>query len=168
MSYSSWADAGDDDNHFDEHPDQHTPPPVATQKANNNKHEVASNEKVVEHTEPKDSVNSEQKPQRPPRDLSTLKEPYTIWLGNLEYEVTKEKIESFFEGKGCKVKDVRIVKEKYHPFKPKGIAYVEFKDFESIENSLKLHGEVIIGREIKIDIAEERLYKEKKLSISTL
>jgi len=86
----SWADAGDDDNQESQAPLPALPKLAAISPSTSNKHE-----EKVQHNEPKDNV--EQKSQRPQRDLSTLKEPYTIYLGNLEYEVTKEKkIESFF------------------------------------------------------------------------
>jgi len=68
---TSWADA-DDDNQESPLPALPKLSPAAPSTIN--KHE----EKVVQHNEPKDNV--EQKPPKPQRDLSTLKEPYTIFF----------------------------------------------------------------------------------------
>jgi len=77
--------------------------------------------------------------------------PFTAFLGNLPYEVTKEDIYDFF--KGYKIASVRFVKDKdTNNFK--GFGYVEFDDKESLKKALALDGETLINRPLRVDVAE--------------
>jgi len=129
---TSWADAGDED-HFEETP-QDSP------SKENNKHEEKN-------------IQEEQHSQTTSNDVTEVKEraqkSHTAFVGNLDYEITSEKLREFFEKADCKVKEVRYIQKKY-------IAYVEFIDAESLKKSLELKGKVIISREIKIDEAPDR------------
>ena len=42
--------------------------------------------------------------------------------------------------------------------KPKGFAYAEFEDRESLVNALKMNGESLMNRSVRINVADSRLF----------
>ncbi|CAH1774709.1 unnamed protein product, partial [Owenia fusiformis] len=76
--------------------------------------------------------------------------PYTAYMGNLPYDVDEKKIRTFFEG--LKIVNVRIPNE---GGRPKGFGYTEFEDKESLINALSLNEENLLGRKIRVDLAEQ-------------
>lgn len=73
----------------------------------------------------------------------------TAYVANLSFDSTEESIKEFFKDCGP-IKMVRIAKDTYSG-KNKGFAHVVFESVEGLENALKLNGNQLNGREIKID-----------------
>lgn len=74
----------------------------------------------------------------------------TVFVGNLSFQSTKESVEQCFKGCGA-VNEVRIAMG--NDGRPRGFAHVEFADAESVEKALKLNGQDLDGRNIKVDVA---------------
>ncbi|XP_074656655.1 uncharacterized protein LOC141909880 [Tubulanus polymorphus] len=74
---------------------------------------------------------------------------YVLFVGNLPFTTTIEKIEKHFQTAG-KVNKVRlpVVKE---TGKPRGFAYVEFADGKSFKQGLLLHRSELGGRKINVE-----------------
>jgi len=64
----------------------------------------------------------------------------TLFVSNLPTSTTKEELEDIFKSAGA-IKDVRIVRDKKDN-SPKGFAYVEFADEESLNSALTLSREI--------------------------
>lgn len=89
----------------------------------------------------------------PRRDVPLPTEPpFTAHMGNLPFDLGDEDVASFFTE--SKVKSVRILKDRDE--RPKGFGYVEFDDLESLKNAIKLSGESLGGRTVRISVAEPR------------
>jgi len=73
----------------------------------------------------------------------------SIYVGNVDYSATAAELESHFHGVGS-VNRVTILCDKYTGH-PKGFAYVEFADKESVENALALNDSLFKGRQIKVN-----------------
>jgi len=80
--------------------------------------------------------------------------PYTAFVGNLPYDVTKEELEGFFRG-SCLVHNVRLLYNR-ETNRQKGFGYVEFEDLESLKQAVQLNGETLIDRPLRIDVAEAK------------
>ncbi|KAK9464730.1 hypothetical protein V1512DRAFT_288020 [Lipomyces arxii] len=77
--------------------------------------------------------------------------PYTAHVGNVANEISDDSvIAGYFEG--LKIANVRLVKDKMD--QPKGFAYVEFQDRESLVNALDRSGGDLQGRPVRISVAE--------------
>lgn len=101
-----------------------------------------------EHMGRRIKVNkSSEKP--PPR--RTAGDPNTVFLGNLSYQTNEDDIRDFFKSCG-QVKDVRIAKD-HMDGRPKGFAHVEFMSSDDVNQALKLSGETLNGRDVKVDYA---------------
>ncbi|XP_063157635.1 polyadenylate-binding protein 2 [Candoia aspera] len=72
----------------------------------------------------------------------------SIYVGNVDYGATAEELESHFHGCGS-VNRVTILCDKYTGH-PKGFAYIEFYDKESVRTSLALDESLFRGRQIKV------------------
>jgi translation initiation factor 4B len=77
--------------------------------------------------------------------------PYTAFIGNLSFNVTDNDISLFF-GEGT-VKSVRMVMD-MQTQRPKGYGYVEFEDRQGLVNALKMNGESLQNRQVRINVAE--------------
>ncbi|KAJ3010471.1 hypothetical protein HKX48_007385 [Thoreauomyces humboldtii] len=75
--------------------------------------------------------------------------PWTCFIGNLSYETTEGDIGTLFGG--LQVKSVRLPTDLEG--KPKGFGYVEFENRESLVEAMKLNGESVQRRQIRIDAA---------------
>lgn len=73
----------------------------------------------------------------------------SIYVGNVDYSATAEELEQHFHGCGS-VNRITILCDKFTGH-PKGFAYVEFTDKESVETSLALDGSLFRGRQIKVN-----------------
>jgi len=101
-----------------------------------------------EHMGRRIKVNrSSEKP--PPR--RTAGDPNTVFVGNLSYQTTEDDLRDFFKQCG-EVKDVRLAKD-HMDGRPKGFAHVEFMSSEDVTSALKLSGESLNGRDVKVDYA---------------
>ena len=94
---------------------------------------------------------SSQKPDRKPFQASAPGS--TVFVGNLPYSVTEETIREFFNGCG-EIKQVRISKTPEGEIK--GFGHVEFFDRDSAANAIKLAGNSLDGRQLKIDFAADK------------
>nr|KAJ3421582.1 hypothetical protein HK105_003015 [Polyrhizophydium stewartii] len=78
--------------------------------------------------------------------------PFTAYVGNLSYEVSERDFHVFF-GDNIRVKNVRL------PLKEdgtsRGFGYVEFDDVESLIEAIKMDGESMMSRRVRINVAEE-------------
>ncbi|XP_014785255.1 uncharacterized protein LOC106879991 [Octopus bimaculoides] len=82
-------------------------------------------------------------------DNKPVKKAYVVFVGNLPYSVTKEQLEEHFRKTGG-VKKVRIPTER-GTNKPRGFAYIEFKDRISHKIGLRLHHTHLNGRQINVE-----------------
>uniref|UniRef100_A0A8C6HE07 Polyadenylate-binding protein 2 n=1 Tax=Mus spicilegus TaxID=10103 RepID=A0A8C6HE07_MUSSI len=74
----------------------------------------------------------------------------SIYVGNVDYGATAEELEAHFHGCGS-VNRVTILCDKFSGH-PKGFAYIEFSDKESVRTSLALDESLFRGRQIKVSI----------------
>ncbi|NP_001082057.1 polyadenylate-binding protein 2-A [Xenopus laevis] len=72
----------------------------------------------------------------------------SIYVGNVDYGATAEELEAHFHGCGS-VNRVTILCDKFTGH-PKGFAYIEFCDKESVRTSLALDESLFRGRQIKV------------------
>lgn len=72
----------------------------------------------------------------------------SIYVGNVDYGATPEELQSHFSECGT-INRVTILVDKYTQH-PKGYAYVEFMDKESVDNALALDESVLRGRQLKV------------------
>jgi len=79
----------------------------------------------------------------------------TVFIGNLNYQVTEEEVYEFFQQCG----DIKQVRWPQGEFK--GYGWVEFTDTESPDNAIKLAGKDLKGRAIKVDWAAPRKQREQ-------
>lgn len=88
-----------------------------------------------------------------PREIPT-EPPFTAYLGNLPYDITEPELEDFFAPE-CKVVSVRLMKDR-ETQRLKGFGYIEFEDQASLREALARADSIIMGRNIRIDLAEGR------------
>lgn len=81
--------------------------------------------------------------------------PWKAYVGNLTFDLPSETITAFFEHDG-NIRVVTVIVPKRFEEKPTSHVYVEFADRESLENALKLDGQDLQGRPVKIDVAAAR------------
>eukprot|EP00076_Gallus_gallus_P036775 XP_025002313.1 polyadenylate-binding protein 2 isoform X1 [Gallus gallus] len=72
----------------------------------------------------------------------------SIYVGNVDYGATAEELEAHFHGCGS-VNRVTILCDKYSGH-PKGFAYIEFSEKESVRTSMALDESLFRGRQIKV------------------
>ncbi|ELU11799.1 hypothetical protein CAPTEDRAFT_18178 [Capitella teleta] len=72
----------------------------------------------------------------------------SIWIGNVDYAATAEELGSHFHGCGS-VNRATILCDKFSGH-PKGFAYVEFVDKDSVETAQALDDSLFKGRQIKV------------------
>ncbi|KAM0034348.1 putative RNA recognition motif domain, nucleotide-binding alpha-beta plait domain superfamily [Helianthus debilis subsp. tardiflorus] len=71
----------------------------------------------------------------------------SIYVGNVDYACTPEEVQQHFQSCGT-VNRVTILTDKFG--QPKGFAYVEFVEPESVQNSLLLNESELHGRQLKV------------------
>ncbi|XP_064610618.1 polyadenylate-binding protein 2-like [Liolophura sinensis] len=72
----------------------------------------------------------------------------SVYVGNVDYGATAEELEQHFHGCGS-INRVTILCDRYTGH-PKGFAYVEFADKDSVTTSLALDESLFRGRQIKV------------------
>nr|CAB3264622.1 polyadenylate-binding protein 2-like [Phallusia mammillata] len=72
----------------------------------------------------------------------------SIYVGNVDYGATAEELEQHFHGAGS-VNRVTILCDKFSGH-PKGFAYIEFADKESVETASALDGTLFRGRQLQV------------------
>ena len=76
------------------------------------------------------------------------KEDYSIFIGNLDFSVTKAQLQRHFEVCGT-IQRVTIAYD-HQRHKAKGYAYIEFADEDGVTNALKLDGQLLEGRNLQV------------------
>lgn len=74
--------------------------------------------------------------------------PRSVYVGNVDYGATAEELEQHFHGAGS-VNRVTILCNKFDG-SPKGFAYVEFTDKDSVTTAMALDDSLFRGRQIKV------------------
>lgn len=72
----------------------------------------------------------------------------SIYVGNVDYGATAEELEQHFNGCGA-VNRVTILCNRFDGH-PKGFAYIEFADKESVQTAMALDESLFRGRQIKV------------------
>lgn len=72
----------------------------------------------------------------------------SVYVGNVDYSATGTDLEKHFHGCGS-IKRVTILSDKYNGH-PKGFAYIEFSDKDSVETASALDNSLFKGRNIKV------------------
>ncbi|VDP15779.1 unnamed protein product [Soboliphyme baturini] len=72
----------------------------------------------------------------------------SVYVGNVDYGATAEELEAHFHGCGS-INRVTILCDKYTGH-PKGFAYIEFADKDSVQTALALDDSLFRGRQIKV------------------
>nr|XP_002131910.1 polyadenylate-binding protein 2-like [Ciona intestinalis] len=73
----------------------------------------------------------------------------SVFVGNVDYGATAEELEQHFHGTGS-INRVTILCDRYSGH-PKGFAYVEFADTESVETATALDGTLFRGRQLQVN-----------------
>jgi nucleolar protein 12 len=73
----------------------------------------------------------------------------SVFIGNIAFATSDEMVWSFFDERGLPVKRVRIIRDPQSG-QGKGFGYVEFQTSSVVKKAVKLRGEVLNGREIRI------------------
>lgn len=105
-------------------------------------------EKIILPTAPKAARG-------PDVDLSKVpnRPPYTVYLGNLPYDVCDDDVIKFF--RGLKVSSVRLPRESGDRGRMRGFGYAEFPDRSTLLEALGYNNENLKSRSIKVSLAEE-------------
>lgn len=74
----------------------------------------------------------------------------SVFVGNVDYGATAEELEQHFHGCGS-INRVTILCNKFDGH-PKGFAYVEFADKESVQTAMALDDSLFRGRQIKVTV----------------
>ena len=78
-----------------------------------------------------------------------------IYVGNLSFNVTDDELKKLFGAFG-KVTDVNVIKDKYTG-NSQGFGFVEMEKRSEVEHAVKrLHGHVLAGRAITVNVARRR------------
>ncbi len=72
----------------------------------------------------------------------------SVYIGNVDYGATAEELEQHFHGCGS-INRVTILCNKFDGT-PKGFAYIEFVDKDSVETAMALDDSLFRGRQIKV------------------
>jgi len=72
----------------------------------------------------------------------------SVYVGNVDYSATAQELENHFHGCGS-IHRVTILCDKFTG-QPKGFAYVEFADKDSVQTALALDDSLFKGRQIKV------------------
>ena len=78
-----------------------------------------------------------------------MSQSHSVYVGNVDYSVTSEELGLLFKSAG-KINRVTILTN--NKGEPKGCAYVEFSEQEAVQNALKLNGEILSNRPLKVTI----------------
>ncbi|KAK9237929.1 hypothetical protein V1525DRAFT_402405 [Lipomyces kononenkoae] len=105
-----------------------------------------------EKYEPREEHGHERERQRPEREPLPIpdKPPYTAHIGNLSNEIAEDVLADYFSG--LSIDSIRIMRDRME--QPKGFAYVEFKDRDSLEQALDRTGGDLLGRVIRVNVAD--------------
>ncbi|KAL1745395.1 hypothetical protein HDZ31DRAFT_73558 [Schizophyllum fasciatum] len=88
----------------------------------------------------------------PPREEVPIPDrpPYTVFVGNLAFDLTEAELGEFFQP--LKIKEVKVIRDREG--KAKGFGYIEFEDVESLKEALDRSGTSFANRTIRVSVAE--------------
>jgi len=86
--------------------------------------------------------------------------PYTIFAGNLAFEVDERRLEGFFSAEKCKVLRTRVLRDREG--RSKRFGFVEFGDANSLIVALEKNRKELLGRAIRLDIEKHALKTEER------
>lgn len=78
-----------------------------------------------------------------------------LYVGNLSYDITEEKLRELFTEAGA-VDTVEVIMDR-ETRRPKGFAFVSMSNQAEAENAIRmLNGKMVDNREIKVNLAKPR------------
>src|SRR5688572_26245193 len=78
-----------------------------------------------------------------------------LYVGNLSYSTSEDQLKAFFEGRGRKVTDVYMPRDR-DTGNPRGFAFVELESAQDAEAAIQeLDGQELDGRALRINEARE-------------
>ncbi|KAF2295399.1 hypothetical protein GH714_032757 [Hevea brasiliensis] len=146
-SEESSSDSSDDEEQSEDEKPTKTP--------KNNSTDVEMVDAATPHatTKKTDLQSAKKAPKTPVTSEVQSTDSKTLFVGNLPFEVERPDVESFFEGAG-EIVDIRFAMDKEQRFK--GFGHVEFATTEAAQKALKLNGQSLNGRQLRLDLARER------------
>lgn len=85
-----------------------------------------------------------------------MDEEKKVYIGNLDFGVTEQDLQKLFEEKGLKVKEIKIVKDRFTD-RSKGFGFAEFEDSDQAQQSIDLlDGQELKSRQLKVSKARRR------------
>lgn len=79
-----------------------------------------------------------------------------VYIGNLNYDTTKEDLQKVIEETGAMPKDVSVISDKYTG-RSKGFGFAEFESEEDTQKAIEaLDGKELAGRNLKVNKARPR------------
>ncbi len=79
-----------------------------------------------------------------------------LYVGNLSFDATQDRLVAAFEQDGRKVKDVNVVTDR-DTGRPRGFAFVEMANQADAEAAIQaMDGPELNGRPLKVSLAKER------------
>ena len=75
-------------------------------------------------------------------------------MGNLSFKIDQKSVKKVFKDCG-EIEHVRFATDR-ETGKVRGFGYIEFVNAESVDEAMKLQGQMVMGRPIRIDYAENR------------
>lgn len=85
-----------------------------------------------------------------------------IYVGNLPYRLSKSEFSAFFEGCGA-IEHVHIAMDR-QTGDSKGFGFVTFDSTDAAQKALKLNGQDLKGRALRIDLARENPVRDRESS----
>ena len=79
----------------------------------------------------------------------------TIYVEGISYDASEEDLESHFQSVCNNIKEIRMPRWQ-DSGKPRGYAHIDFNTVEETQAALKLNGSDLLGRYLKIAVANER------------
>ncbi|KAL3661444.1 hypothetical protein V7S43_013647 [Phytophthora oleae] len=95
----------------------------------------------------------EERPKNPVPDVG----PWKLFVGNLSFRLAEDDLADFIGPEG--IVDIRFPRD--YENRPKGFAYVEFAQKEQLVQALQLDGQILDGRHVKLDVAQDRERERK-------
>jgi hypothetical protein len=91
--------------------------------------------------------------ERPRREIPT-EPPYSLFVGSLDFDANEDDLRQLFSQDG-EVLSVRLIVERDSGHS-KGYGYVDFKTADGLKKALERDGQVLLKRQIKLDVATAR------------
>ncbi|MCB0367002.1 MAG: RNA-binding protein [Bdellovibrionaceae bacterium] len=77
-----------------------------------------------------------------------------VYVGNLSYDLTEEQLRDLFAPCG-EIRELKIVKD-FFTGKARGFGFVTFEKPEAAEAAVKMDGQVVNGRNLRVSFAQDR------------